>query len=397
MDGLYLIIRSFADLTMDRALAVARAFDAHPPLRPVKVGGDPARIRVEPSLEALVAKHGLPIQWLTVRRNGRYPDFEGGEIDLMRGRGSWSGTPPEWAEESEIGGPNHLGKFVYHLAGHKIEQYWLAGTLSEPGFVDLVAALFEGLVVAVDAAYGYVVAESRRPDGLPSAVDRQLPGVFWLNYFGPAFVNAHRALEAVAGARRLATGGILVQTTEEPWQPIVQGIPEWQLELRDLFGDEAFAFVKPHNPGLPSIDEHVAASPGTMEMPWVAHLATKAADDKVRKYAAAKKRMQAALVGRSSPVLNGDVIEWSTSFDLDDFPSFFAYLKRRLGGDLSSPLGNALRAVIANAPLDEEEGLLLDTKFGTVRLVWFIDDVETIDLYVFGPAAVRTVCDAWFE
>jgi hypothetical protein len=78
-------VRSFADVTMDRALAVARAFDAHPRLRPVKVGNDPVRIRVEPTMEALFAKQGLPIEWLTVRRDGKYPDFEGGEIDLSVG------------------------------------------------------------------------------------------------------------------------------------------------------------------------------------------------------------------------------------------------------------------------------------------------------------------------
>ena len=58
MDGLYLVLRSFADMTMDRARAVGRAFDAHPLLRPVKVGGDPARIGVGPSLEAFASIKG---------------------------------------------------------------------------------------------------------------------------------------------------------------------------------------------------------------------------------------------------------------------------------------------------------------------------------------------------
>src|SRR5918994_6743756 len=92
MDGLYLVLRSFADMTVDRARAVGRAFDAHPLLRPVKVGGDPARIGVDPSMEALIAKQGLPVKWQTVRRNEKGPEFEGGEIDLLPGCGNWIGT-----------------------------------------------------------------------------------------------------------------------------------------------------------------------------------------------------------------------------------------------------------------------------------------------------------------
>jgi hypothetical protein len=85
VDGLYLTVQSFADVTLDRALAVARVFDAHPRLRPVKAGGDPARIRVEPSMEAVFTKQGLPIDWLTVRRDGELPDFEMGQIKLSMG------------------------------------------------------------------------------------------------------------------------------------------------------------------------------------------------------------------------------------------------------------------------------------------------------------------------
>jgi hypothetical protein len=52
--GLTLHLDSFADMTLDRAVGVARVFDAHPHLRPLKVGGDPARITVGDSLARLV-------------------------------------------------------------------------------------------------------------------------------------------------------------------------------------------------------------------------------------------------------------------------------------------------------------------------------------------------------
>src|SRR6187397_2482779 len=67
---------SFADMSLDRAVGVARVFDAHPHLRPLKVGGDPARTTVGDSLAGLVEAHRLPVEWLTVRVNRRYPEFE---------------------------------------------------------------------------------------------------------------------------------------------------------------------------------------------------------------------------------------------------------------------------------------------------------------------------------
>ena len=143
VDGLYLVLRSFADMTLDRARAVGRAFDGHSLLRPVKVGGDPARIGVGSSMEALIAKQGLPVDWLTVRRNGKWPDFESGEVQLLPGRGSWTGIQKN-------------GEWEYLLAGHKVEQYWLATTLTETGAVAAAASLFEDLAVAMDAAYGYL-------------------------------------------------------------------------------------------------------------------------------------------------------------------------------------------------------------------------------------------------
>lgn len=395
MDGLHLVIRSFADLTLDHGLAVARAFDDHPHLRPVKVGGDPARIKVTPSMEALVVEHGLPMEWLTVRRNGRWPDFEGGEIDVDQGRGAWSGSHVDSCEPHELGGPNHIDPWVYSLHGHKIEQHWLASTMADEGVVEEAAALFEKLVIAVDAAYGYVVAEARRPDGLRSLIDRQLPGIHWLNYFGPAFRETHPELGRTPGARTLESDGVLVRTAPLPWIDTDDG--SGREALRTAFAPEAFTFVRPHNPALPSVDAHLAASPGTSEMPWIAFLAKKAVQGKVAKHAAARKRLDARLGERSAPEVPADAIEWSTSFDTDDFLAFFAHLKRRLGGELARPLGTALRSVIATAPLDDEDEVVLETKLGPVRVRWFIDDTDTVDLYLFGSEDVHAVCEAWFS
>jgi hypothetical protein len=383
MNGLYLVLRSFADMTVDRARAVGRAFDAHPLLRPVKVGGDPARIGVGASLEALIAKQGLPVDWLTVRHDGTWPDFESGEIQLLPDRGGWTGMQKN-------------GEWEYLLGGHQITQHWLATTMAEAGAVAAAAGLFEDLAVAMDAAYGYVVPESLMPPSMHSAILRQLPGVFWLNYFGPAFASRCPGLSRVTGACAVATGGVLVRTTDDPWQPPVQGVPEWQLELRTLFGEQAFLSQQP-NPSLPAVEDHLAASPGTPEMPWEAWQRQKASGDRIKKYASARKRLARAQDRRAEPMLAADLVEWSTSFDLADWQDFAKYLARKLRGDLSTALGKAMLSVISTAPLDDEDDIVLDTSLGPIRLGWFIADTETVDVFIHGSPGVTTLCQAWFD
>jgi hypothetical protein len=379
VEGLYLRLDSFADMTMDRAVAIARAFDAHPYLRPLKVGGDPARIKVEPTMEALVVKQGLPIEWLTVRLNARFPDFELGQIELYTGRGGWIGS-------------RRGGEWEYSLAGHDVEQHWLAATMSEPAAVDEAAALFEELVIAADAAYACAASDTWKI--FNGSIKFGLPGVFWLNYFGPAFLTARPRLATIGGARTLPTGGVLVRTTVLPWQPAEDGTPA--SELRAILGEQAFQRVQ-DNPSVPSAEEHVAASPGTTEMPWVAWLAAKATTDRATKHASARRRLATALEGRREPVLGADAVEWSTSFDLPDWQDFARYLTRKLRGDFSTALGRAAIAVITTAPVEQEDSLLLATELGTIRLGWFIDDEDVVDAYIFGPGSVRDLCQKWFE
>jgi hypothetical protein len=333
-------------------------------------------------METVIESTGLPVEWLTVRRNERSGAFEGGSIDLFRGRGGW------------MGGQEENKQWNYSLTGHRIEQSWLADTLEAPGALEEVAALFEELVVATDAAYGCVVPRERCRGRLYTFVEAKLPGVYWLNYFGPAFVQSRPGLAGVTGARMLATGGALIRTTDDPWQPYEDGVPAWQTEVRAIFGEAAFEWVRP-NPALPGIDEHVAASPGTMEMPWVAWEVKKAVDDRAKKYTAARKRLTKAVEGRRAPALGGNLVEWSTSFDLGDWQRFAKYLTRRLRGDLTTAIGKAAISVITTAPLDEEDSILLDTRFGTVSMGWFIDDVDVVDLTLWGMPEVADLCDAW--
>jgi hypothetical protein len=136
---------SFADMSLDRAVGVARVFDAHPHLRPLKVGGDPARTTVGDSLAGLVEAHRLPVEWLTVRVNRRYPEFEGGEIDLFEGRGSFIGSQVD-------------GEWHYTPTPHRVEASFLRDSIPAPEHLDDVASLFTDLAVALDACYGYVAS-----------------------------------------------------------------------------------------------------------------------------------------------------------------------------------------------------------------------------------------------
>jgi len=382
VERLDLAIRSFADMSEERALAVARAFDAHPNLRPLRVGGDPARIRVEPSMEAIVGANGLPIEWLTVRRNEKGGAFESGSIDLRLGRGGWIGE-------------QEMGTWRYSLTGHSIEQTWEADSLTEVGTVADVAGLFEELVLATDAAWGCVLPWSWWPRPLYTYAKAKLPGIYWLNYFGPAFVNARPALATVTGARILENGGVLIRTTEQPWQPYEDGIPPWQAEVRAMFGEAAFEWTRP-NPALPTVDDHVAASPGTAEMPWVAWHAKRVDGDRAKKHNAALKRLTKASEGRRQLDLADHAVEWSTSLDLQDWQEFAKYLSRKLGGDLSAAIGKAAIAVIATAPIGDEGRVVLDTQYGVVRLDWFVDDETTVEIALWSAGEVRDYCDQWF-
>ncbi|WP_421019971.1 hypothetical protein, partial [Klebsiella pneumoniae] len=72
-------------------------------------------------------------------------------------------------------------------------------------------------------------------------------------------------------------------------------------------------------------------------------------------------------------------------------------LNKKLGGELAGPLGKALISVVETAPQDAEDHVLVNTDFGTVRIGWFIDDVETVDVYVFGSPEVCDFSERWHE
>ena len=110
----------------------------------------------------------------------------------------------------------------------------------------------------------------------------------------------------------------------------------------------------------------------------------------------APKRLQTALNKRGPVPDRTDDVEWSTSVDADDLPRLARHLSRTLGGDFSSAVGKALFAVIASAPDDAEDSVVLATSHGVVEFGWFIGDPSTYDLSLHGTDAATAAFSSFF-
>jgi hypothetical protein len=386
LPDLRLHIESVTDMDLERATAVGRAYDADPELRPTRVGGDPARIKVESTLEDLIRRTGLPIGWLTVRVNTR-DTYEGGEMAMSPGRGRYSGRvdrdPPTFV-------------LVPHTISHGVLRTWAD---AEPGRVDRIARLFERLCEAMDACYGVAMRVPRKRFLPPGDVG--LGEIGWVNYFGPAFLERWPALASTGlQTTPIGNGGVVIRIASAPWdldesmrQPVLDAIGPDAL-LTDWGPDT------PRGVHVPSYEDHMRFSPGTMEMPWVKgeeeRASARAAVTRERSYARARKRRLAAAEGAAVTEVPRTA-EWSASFDADDWRSFGRRAFRRLGEGLAGPLGRALLEEIAAAPVQLEESVAVMTDVGAVEVRWFIDDVDTVDIYFFGTDEMRALVDRVHE
>jgi hypothetical protein len=79
-----------------------------------------------------------------------------------------------------------------------------------------------------------------------------------------------------------------------------------------------------------------------------------------------------------------------------DFP-----VAKRVGGDLAGKLGTALLAEIASAPLNTDRSYMLqvatDGQDELIEFQYFIDDIDEVDVYLFGSQLLHRECLAAFE
>jgi hypothetical protein len=168
----------------------------------------------------------------------------------------------------------------------------------------------------------------------------------------------------------------------------------------DAIGPEAFERgprpIRERGIRVPSYQDHMRFSPGTEEMPWVAWHRDRDQDleekRRRRRYASARKRRRAAAPEDDRPTVER-AAEWSTSFDVEDWRSFGPVLFRELGGELRGPLGKALVDETVTAPHNHEESVSVRTDVGPVEVRWFIDDIDAVDLYLFGPSTLPELID----
>jgi hypothetical protein len=360
-------------------------------------------------MRAALAQIERPFWYLLER--AAEPVYEGGELCIGSGRGRYLATRAGKAEPTF--------SLVPHTFNLSYDRHWF----DNPQRHVMVAEFFRRMCQALDAFYGFacsrplwLATRAYMPTaraGLFAQVDRELPDVMWLNYFGPSWLNRTDHLLALGyGETRTSNGGVVLQTTETPFvferdaHPILGY--RWKQPLIDALGKDTFKWSEQVQaaPGhlVPSWEEHFAASPGTTEMPW----ADWKGDEDERKRAAREKtfprkaRAAERLVRDrvTTPPVRGRE-EFSTNLDAADFRRFFQALARRVGGDLAGKLGTALLAEIASAPVNTDRSYMLqvatDGQDELIEFEYFIDDIDEVDVYLFGSPLLHRECLAAFE
>jgi hypothetical protein len=200
-------VESAADLRSSSALAaIGRELDRDPNLRMERFGtNDPPRTPIESAETALR-------EW----RPGA--KFESGY---------W------WFHLSRKGGPR--GRATIQITtldptkqfyAHSVYPSYLASWFDTSDRLDEIADLLRRLAEATGAFYGRAALGAiydqynLRLDHLPPLDDEcEIPDVYWLNYFGPGYVEFFGARLERIGVRRTRTktGGVLVWATETPF------------------------------------------------------------------------------------------------------------------------------------------------------------------------------------
>ena len=200
-------VQTVADLRSSSALgAIGRELDRDPNLRMQRFGtGDPPRTPIESAEAALrswrpAAKDERGHWWFFLSRR-----------DEPRGRGSIIITTLDPTKA---------------LYAHSVGATYSASWFDNSDRLDEIAGLLRRFAEATRAFYGRAALgaiydqHNVRLDHLPPlGYEREIPDVYWLNYFGPGYIELFGARLERIGVRRVRTenGGLLVWATETPF------------------------------------------------------------------------------------------------------------------------------------------------------------------------------------
>jgi hypothetical protein len=244
---------SFSDFRRPGSLAgIGRAFDADPALRPERMDTrDPIRTRID-SAEAYLAgieptrpRPGLIgfQRRATIEYVGDVDTKAEPAADRQNPRRLWFSTGAlEWIED-----PRHAKAFAalaFRLAGAFDAAYGFATHSKMP---------WQQRMEFIDAKRR---GETAPPEPGPFTDRHSLRDVYWLNIFGPAFVERFGDRLETIGIRheRTDNGGIVVWAAETPFlydesMASHRDYP-WKQEFYDALGTDAFVHVGQASTGL---------------------------------------------------------------------------------------------------------------------------------------------------
>jgi len=160
-----------------------------------------------------------------------------------------------------------------HYASVSYESSWF---YDHPDRWEAFADLFRRLAETMPGFYGNahflafylqhraLMDRARGLRGPGWRLDREIPDVYWLNFFGPAYLERFGDRLSGLGVRQVPTahGGLVVWATERPQVEVVQAITEYSYKrpFYEALGQDTFYHEghTPNEPGerVPSFAEH---------------------------------------------------------------------------------------------------------------------------------------------
>lgn len=393
---LVLILLSVEHLTPERRAEIGTVFDAHPLLRPGKVGQDPPRTRVGSTLVPHLAEPDLP-------------------LFLFGGEGARTEESATWIFELEpawivVGGRGDAEEVVRPVSSLTIaigpER---AAALGAHGLEVFLGEIGD----AIGAAYGCIFPEATYDqlnrwysDG-PARPDLSwgLGSVYWMQYLGPAFVERRPALAQLERSATTPRGAVIHRATEQPEHSLENsGSPlegEWRAPLLSALGEDVILISLEERDTMPSLEHHASFDPGRVGPPE--DLVRRTREDAERRrrrreaeYDRARTR-RLRLEGRRTPPHVHGMAEWSTNVDADEVPRFWRTLRESLAPEITSPYAGALGREIANTPTGAGDRVEVDSPHGPFAVAWWSDDEESLVLALEGPGDLVERWEDFFE